>query len=67
MIANLELSKDIKVLNIGCGNSEFCESMYDDGFANIVNVDICDNVIKFMQERNLSRSEMLCKQTNINS
>ena len=52
--------KDYKILNLGCGNSEFCERMYDEGFHNLYNIDICDNVIKFMHERNLHREKMLC-------
>ena len=34
------------VLNVGCGNSEFSEKMYDDGYKNNYNIDFCKNVIK---------------------
>ena len=60
MIDNFSLDKNCKVLNIGCGNSEFCETMYEDGYKNIVNVDICENVINFMKERNTNRSGLIC-------
>ena len=52
--------KNSRILNLGCGNSEFCERMYDDGFHYMTNIDICDNVIKFMTERNLHREKMIC-------
>eukprot|EP00826_Nyctotherus_ovalis_P012747 TRINITY_DN13395_c0_g2_i4.p1 TRINITY_DN13395_c0_g2~~TRINITY_DN13395_c0_g2_i4.p1 ORF type:complete len:220 (-),score=48.89 TRINITY_DN13395_c0_g2_i4:96-755(-) len=40
-----------RILNIGCGNSRLTEEMYKDGFCNSVNVDLCETVIKQMQER----------------
>ena len=52
-------SKDIKILVLGCGNAEFSEDLYDDGFHNIINVDISSVVIRQMSERNAeSRPEM---------
>lgn len=48
------------MLNLGCGNSEFSERMYDDGYNNMINIDICENVIKFMIERNHHREKMIC-------
>ena len=38
-------SKDIKILVLGCGNAEFSEDLYDDGYTNVVNVDISQVVI----------------------
>ena len=38
--------KDMKILIIGCGNADFSADLYDDGYENIVNVDISDVVIK---------------------
>ncbi len=61
IIDEFGLDKTCKIINLGCGNSEFCEAMYDDGYKNIHNIDICDNVIDFMKERNLSRKDMICK------
>jgi 2-polyprenyl-3-methyl-5-hydroxy-6-metoxy-1,4-benzoquinol methylase len=42
----------VKILNLGCGNSIMCEEMYDDGFANIYNIDISSVVIDYMKKRN---------------
>ena len=59
IIYNLSLNKETsKIINLGCGNSEFSEKMYDDGFHNISNIDISENVIKIMQERNKLREKM---------
>jgi hypothetical protein len=57
----INCKKDYKILNLGCGNSEFCERMYDEGFHYLFNIDICENVIKFMKERNYHREKMVCK------
>lgn len=40
------------ILNLGCGNSTICENMYDDGFTNIVNIDISTVCIAQMAARN---------------
>ena len=45
-------TKDIKILVLGCGNAEFSEDLYDDGYHNIVNVDISSVVIRQMSQRN---------------
>ena len=46
IISSLKISKESgKILNVGCGNSEFSEKLYDDGYANNYNIDICPNVI----------------------
>lgn len=59
IIAPLNIPKDSgKILNLGCGNSEFSENMYDDGYHNIKNIDISHNVIKSMSERSKNRPEM---------
>lgn len=41
-------NKDIRILVLGCGNAEFSEDIYDDGYKNIVNVDISSVVIRQM-------------------
>eukprot|EP00340_Litonotus_pictus_P007048 CAMPEP_0170519522 /NCGR_PEP_ID=MMETSP0209-20121228/4907_1 /TAXON_ID=665100 ORGANISM="Litonotus pictus, Strain P1" /NCGR_SAMPLE_ID=MMETSP0209 /ASSEMBLY_ACC=CAM_ASM_000301 /LENGTH=320 /DNA_ID=CAMNT_0010805427 /DNA_START=48 /DNA_END=1007 /DNA_ORIENTATION=- len=41
-----------KVLNLGCGNAEMSEDMYADGYINISNIDISENVIEQMKVRN---------------
>lgn len=43
---------DMRILILGCGNAEFSEDLYDDGFTNVLNIDISPVVIKQMQERN---------------
>ena len=57
-ILKLNLSKEAKILNLGCGNSPFCEDMYEDGYHNINNIDISNNAIELMKKRNLKREEM---------
>ena len=47
-----------KILVLGCGNAEFSENMYDDGFHTIENCDISSTVIDQMKVRNASRVEM---------
>ena len=44
-----------KVLNLGCGNSIFCEEMYDEGYIEISNMDISPIVIQQMKVRNTKR------------
>lgn len=62
IIQEFKLEKSTtKILNLGCGNAEFSENMYDDGYKNIYNIDISKNVINNMQKRNENRSEMKCK------
>lgn len=61
---------------VGCGNSsmllpkflipcltiELSEQMYDDGFSNIINIDISDKVIQLMREKALKANKnMICK------
>ena len=59
IIISLNIPKETgKILNLGCGNSEFSENMYDDGYHNIKNIDISQNVIKLMTERSKDRPEM---------
>lgn len=40
------VKKEDKILILGCGNAEFSEHMYDDGYLNIVNNDISSVVIE---------------------
>ena len=59
IIDNLSIPKETgKIINLGCGNSEFSENMYDDGYLNIYNIDISKNVINIMKKRNEKRPEM---------
>ena len=52
--------KGCKTIILGCGNAEFSEDMFDDGYQNIHNIDISETVINSMKERNLKRPKMLC-------
>lgn len=52
------LDRQHRILNIGCGNAELTEDMYDDGYRRIVNMDISNVVIDQMKDRNLHRPEM---------
>ena len=59
IIDSLNISKESgKILNLGCGNSEFSENMYDDGYTNIKNIDISLSVINQMSERCKRRTKM---------
>ncbi|XP_026542706.1 methyltransferase-like protein 13 [Notechis scutatus] len=39
------------ILVVGCGNSELSEQLYDEGYHDIISVDINERVVKQMQER----------------
>jgi len=45
------LTKDARILVLGCGNSNMSAVMHQEGYSNIVNVDIAEAVIKQMQDR----------------
>jgi len=51
--------KACKSIILGCGNAEFSEEMYDDGYTNIFNIDISETVIKTMRDRNTTRPQMI--------
>ena len=60
IIDDLRLNKEnSKTLVLGCGNAEFSEHMYKDGYKNIYNIDIAFNIIQIMKERNKNTS-MIC-------
>jgi SAM-dependent methyltransferase len=58
-LMNNLFDKHDKILNVGCGNAQLTEDMYDDGYTSIVNTDISTVVIEQMRERNLHRPGML--------
>ena len=59
IIDSLKISREHgQILNLGCGNSEFSENMYDDGYTNIKNIDISQSVISQMSERCKNRPKM---------
>eukprot|EP01017_Pseudomicrothorax_dubius_P000311 TRINITY_DN0_c1537_g1_i1.p1 TRINITY_DN0_c1537_g1~~TRINITY_DN0_c1537_g1_i1.p1 ORF type:complete len:223 (+),score=60.38 TRINITY_DN0_c1537_g1_i1:46-714(+) len=45
------ITAESKILNVGAGNSRMSEEMYDDGYQNIVNIDVSQIVTKAMQEK----------------
>ena len=65
IIKNMGIKKDAVILNVGCGNSEFSEKMYDDGFKNNFNIDICQNVINYMKERNKDKEGLIYKEMDV--
>jgi 2-polyprenyl-3-methyl-5-hydroxy-6-metoxy-1,4-benzoquinol methylase len=61
LIDELNICKDdSKTIVLGCGNAEFSEDMYSDGYSDIYNIDISESVIQLMQERNKEKT-MKCK------
>lgn len=49
IVKNL-ISKESKILMVGCGNSKLSENMYSEDYFNITNIDISGIVIKKMNE-----------------
>lgn len=47
-------------LVVGCGNSAFSEGMVDDGYEDVVNIDISSVVIETMQKRYSNRPQLKC-------
>ncbi|GLT34742.1 hypothetical protein SLA2020_092410 [Shorea laevis] len=47
-----------RILVVGCGNSAFSENMIDDGYEDVVNVDISSVVIKAMQNKYQNRPQL---------
>jgi len=45
------ISPESNILNVGCGNSRLSEEMFDEGYQNITNIDLCPLVTKAMQEK----------------
>ena len=61
-IDSLKIPKNSgKILNVGCGNSELSENMYDNGYLNIYNIDISQKVINLMTERSKNRPGIIYK------
>ena len=58
-LLNENLTKESKILIIGCGNANFSEDLYDAGFKYQWNIDISSVVIQQMKERNKARKEMI--------
>jgi SAM-dependent methyltransferase len=61
LIDDLKLDKEsAKTLVLGCGNAEFSEHMFKDGYKNLYNIDISEVVIDNMKERSKDL-DMICK------
>jgi len=50
-LINKYVPKDKSVLNVGCGNSGFSESMYQDDYKRITNIDFSEVVIDDMKQK----------------
>ena len=48
-----------KILIVGCGNANFSEDMYDDGYEHLYNIDISSVCIQQMKVRNKERKKMV--------
>ncbi|KAJ8421643.1 hypothetical protein Cgig2_020745 [Carnegiea gigantea] len=57
-LIDLYLSRSHRVLVVGCGNSAFSEGMVDDGYEDIVNIDISFVVIEAMQKKYSNRPQL---------
>jgi len=65
-IKDLKLPKRSFILNIGIGNSDFSEKMYDEGYKKSYNIDFARNVIHYMRQRNKRlRSSMIFETMNV--
>ena len=59
------VKKDDAVLMAGCGNSRLSEDMFEDGFANISNVDISRVVIDQMGDKYKDKPALTFQQMNV--
>ena len=59
------MKKDDAVLMAGCGNSRLSEDMFEDGFANISNVDISRVVIDQMGDKYKDKPALTFQQMNV--
>ena len=65
IISDLNLPKRCVILNIGIGNSELSEKMYDEGYKKSYNIDFARNVIHYMKQKNKRlRSSMIFETMN---
>lgn len=45
------MTKNDKILNVGCGNSRLSEELSEEGYEDITNMDYSNKVIKLMEDR----------------
>ncbi|XP_043707914.1 EEF1A lysine methyltransferase 4 [Telopea speciosissima] len=57
-LLHMYVRRDHRILVVGCGNAVFSEGMVDDGFRDVVNIDISSVVIEAMQKKYQDRPEL---------
>ncbi|KAJ7955309.1 methyltransferase-like protein 13 [Quillaja saponaria] len=57
-LINLYVPRNYRILVVGCGNSAFSEGMVDDGYEDVVNIDISSVLIEAMQKKYQNRPEL---------
>ncbi|XP_059632007.1 uncharacterized protein LOC132274693 isoform X2 [Cornus florida] len=57
-LLHLYIPRHHRVLVVGCGNSAFSEGMVDDGYEDVVNIDISSVVIDAMQKKCSNRPQL---------
>ena len=50
-----------EIMVIGCGNSRMSESLYNEGYRNITNIDFSQILIEEMNQKYFEKEEMECK------
>lgn len=51
------IDKTSRILNVGSGNSRLSEEMFEEGYANITNIDISNVCIKAMKDKYKEKGE----------
>uniref|UniRef100_A0A1I7YYS4 Methyltranfer_dom domain-containing protein n=1 Tax=Steinernema glaseri TaxID=37863 RepID=A0A1I7YYS4_9BILA len=59
------LKPSYKYLQIGCGNSNLASDMYDEGFKDIMSIDIDEKSIKLQRTKNSKRSGLSFEQCSV--
>ncbi|KAF8401234.1 hypothetical protein HHK36_012165 [Tetracentron sinense] len=57
-LLNLYIPRNHRILVVGCGNAALSEGMVDDGYRDVVNIDISSVVIEAMQKKCHDRPEL---------
>ncbi|CAD5227906.1 unnamed protein product [Bursaphelenchus okinawaensis] len=59
------IKPNFKILQVGCGNSNLAEQLFDNGFRNVTSIDIDNKVIQKQIKRNESRSGLEFKVASV--